>query len=129
MAQIKIYGYAGFLKRQRQHISDAIHAASVQVLGLPEGKRFHRFFPLAAEDFIYPTDRSGAYLILEIHLFQGRQPATLRQYIRQLQFNLGEAVNLPVNDLEVTLVETPAAHWGIRGQLGDELQLSYEVMK
>ena len=71
MAQVKIYGHAGFLHGQQLHISDAIHAASMQVLGLPEGKRFHRFFPLAAEDFIHPADRSTAYLILEIHLFRG----------------------------------------------------------
>ena len=129
MAQVKIYGHAGFLHGQQLHISDAIHAVSMQVLGLPEGKRFHRFFSLAAEDFIHPADRSTAYLILEIHLFQGRQPATLRQYIRQLQINLGEAINLAANDLEVTLIETPAAHWGIRGQLGDELRLNYEVTK
>ncbi|WP_161883711.1 tautomerase family protein [Deinococcus alpinitundrae] len=129
MAQVKIYGHTAHLAAHRQAISDAIHAASMQVLGLPEGKRFHRFFPLTAEDFVHPADRSTAYLILEIHLFQGRQPATLRQYIRQLQINLGEGVDLPLNDLEVTLIETPAAHWGIRGQIGDELRLNYEVTK
>jgi len=129
MAQVKIYGHAAYLTAHRQGISDAIHAASMQVLGLPEVKRFHRFFSLAAEDFVHPADRSTAYLILEIHLFQGRQPATLRQYIRQLQSNLGQGIDLPPNDLEVTLIETPAAHWGLRGQLGDELQLNYEVTK
>ncbi|QLG09753.1 tautomerase family protein [Deinococcus sp. D7000] len=129
MAQIKIYGHAPFVQAHRQSISDAIHAASMQALGLLESKRFHRFFALDAQDFIHPADRSGQYLILEIHLFQGRRPEILRQYIRHLQMQLGEAVKLSPNDLEVTLVEMPAAHWGIRGQLGDELQLGYEVTK
>lgn len=127
MAQVKIYGHATFLQGKQQTISDAIHAASRASLGLPENKKFHRFFPLSDENFIHPADRSEAYLILEIHLFQGRSPETLRQYLRQLQRNLTSILNLASNDLEMTLIETPAAHWSIRGQLGDELQLPYEV--
>jgi hypothetical protein len=32
-----------------------------------------------------------------------------------------------VNDLEIVILESPKANWGIRGRIGDELQLSYRV--
>ncbi|MDO4246816.1 MAG: hypothetical protein Q4C89_12395 [Deinococcus sp.] len=64
MAQVKIYGHAGYLRARRQVISDAVQRAMQDVLGLPADKRFHRFFALEAGDFIHPADRSEAYLIL-----------------------------------------------------------------
>ena len=127
MPQVKIYGHATFLEGRRQVISDAIHRATVRTLGLPEDKRYHRFFALADEDFIHPDSRSGAYLILEIHLFTGRTPKTLRAYLLALQAGLEDYAGIAPNDLEVTLIETPAAHWSFRGQPGDELDLPYEV--
>jgi|GEM_PF-1588360 len=69
MAQIKIYGHAQHRNTHRAGISDAIHSCAVAELGLPEEKRFHRFIPLAPEDFIHPADRSEAYTIIEVSLF------------------------------------------------------------
>jgi hypothetical protein len=37
------------------------------------------------------------------------------------------ASGIPVNDLEVVILEAPKANWGIRGVVGDELELSYKV--
>lgn len=65
MAQIKIYGQRTQLDRVRPELSDAIHACAMEALGLPRGKRFHRFIPIDAEDFIFPEDRSDRYTIIE----------------------------------------------------------------
>lgn len=127
MAQVKIYGHASIFDGRQALISGAVQQASQDVLGLPPEKRFHRFFPLTPENFIHPADRSDQYLILEIHLFAGRTPETLREYILSLQKNLQQQLNMQANDIEITLIETPASHWGIRGQLGDQLHLTYEV--
>ncbi|AZI42223.1 tautomerase family protein [Deinococcus psychrotolerans] len=129
MAQVKIYARAAHLALYRQALSDAIHAAAVQTLGLPEDKRFHRFFSLQDVDFIYPPDRSAAYTILEISMFEGRRAETIRSFLRALQQKVPASAGMHQNDLEITLFETPRAHWGIRGKIGDELQLSYEVTK
>jgi hypothetical protein len=45
-------------------VSDTLHAAAVDVLGLPVTKRFHRSFPLSAEDFPTPESRSERYTIV-----------------------------------------------------------------
>lgn len=126
MAQIKIYGLKSALKPRQNAISDAIHGALVQHLGLPIDKRFQRFFALESEDFLFPADRSEDYLIIEISLFEGRAIATKKSLIRALFENL-EALGIAPQDVEITLFETPRANWGIRGQCGDEVGLNYKV--
>ena len=127
MAQVKIYGERSLLAQQRTLISDAIHAALVEVFGLPEAKRFQRFIGLDAQDFIYPADRSARYIIVEILLFAGRSTATKKALIRRLYALFQEYLELEPADLEIVLLESPRDHWGIRGLPGDELQLNYLV--
>ncbi len=127
MAQVKIYGERDHLRRMRDRLSGAIHAVAMDILGLPSNKRFHRFIGLASEDFIYPPDRSPAYTIIEISLFEGRASDTKRAFLTSLMRKISDEVGLAPVDLEITLFETPKSHWGIRGEVGDELALSYDV--
>ncbi|MGI9434009.1 MAG: tautomerase family protein [Geminicoccaceae bacterium] len=127
MAQIKIYGERKNLRRIREQLSAIIHEVAQEVLGLPENKRFHRFIPLDGEDFIYPADRSAAYIIIEISMFEGRSTATKRRLLESLMQNIAEGLHLDPTDVEITLFETPRSHWGIRGQTGDALTLGYKV--
>ena len=127
MAQVKIYGEKGRLKAVRTDLSEIVHRVNRRVLGLPEDKRFHRFLCLEAEDFLYPPDRSPAYLILEISLFEGRAPETKKALLKALMAEVSEGLGIAVEDVEITIFETPKANWGIRGQTGDELILAYKV--
>lgn len=127
MAQVKIYGERGHLTARRQALSDAIHAVARDVLGLPEDKRFHRFIALDREDFIHPADRSGAYTVIEISMFEGRDPETKRNLLRRLMADLSRNLGISTQDIEITLFETPKANWGIRGKIADELTLNYTV--
>ncbi|MGY3266595.1 tautomerase family protein [Lysobacter sp. HA35] len=127
MSQVKIYGYRDALTRRRRELSDAIHAAVVDALGMPQGKRFHRFIPLDADDFIHPADRSQDYTIVEISMFEGRSPEAKRQLITKLFAGIEQRCGIAPQDVEITLFETPKANWGIRGVPGDELTLAYRV--
>lgn len=127
MAQVKIYALASALSGQRERLSNTIHGCLVDAFALPEDKRFHRFFPLAAEDFIFPAGRSERYTILEIYMFEGRSVAAKKQLLRLLFERFSAELGYDVNDLELTLLETPRANWGIRGLPGDELTLPYKV--
>ena len=126
MAQVKIYALRTVLEHQRETISDAVHAAVVDALEYPIEKRFHRFFPLEPEDFVFPPDRSERYLILEIIMFQGRSVEAKKKLIRTLFERLGRA-GFQNQDVEITILESPKHDWGIRGVPGDELTLSYRV--
>lgn len=127
MAQIKIYGVKEHLAPIKAQLSDVIHACVVEALSFPPDKRFHRFFPLESEDFIFPADRSARYTIIEISLFAGRSVEAKKQLIRLLFERTAEAFDLSPNDLEITLTETPKHNWGLRGLPGDEIGLNYQV--
>jgi phenylpyruvate tautomerase PptA (4-oxalocrotonate tautomerase family) len=126
MSQVRIYGHRKALVSMRGEISDAVHSCLMDVLDLPEGKRFQRFFPMEAEDFIHPADRSERYTIIEISMFAGRSAEAKRRLIRLL-FERLEGIGIAPQDVEITIFESPAADWGIRGRPGDELTLDYDV--
>ncbi|MCA9832432.1 MAG: tautomerase family protein [Thermomicrobiales bacterium] len=127
MAQFKIYGRDGFLRAHSVAISNAIHAASVAGLGLPEEKRFHRFIPLADWQFIAPPDRSERYLIIEVMMFTGRSVETKKAFYRLLLQNLDDYCGIGAQDVELTITESPRHDWLIRGLPGDELPLNYRI--
>jgi hypothetical protein len=60
-------------------------------------------------------------------MFEGRTNQTKRTCLRRLMADVPAATGIPVNDLEIVILESPKANWGIRGRIGDELQLSYRV--
>lgn len=127
MAQYKIYGERAHLARVRDALSDILHGCSTEFLKLPEDKRFHRFIPLEPEDFIRPADRSAAYTVIEISMFEGRAPETKKALLHGIMQRVPAGLGIPLEDVEITIFETPMANWGIRGKTGDELVLGYRV--
>jgi len=127
MSQVRIYGHRESLTRNRNALSDTIHSCLVDALGLPESKRFHRFFPMDSDDFIYPDDRSENYTIIEISMFSGRSTETKKRLIRLLFERIEADVGIVPRDVEITIHESDPASWGIRGRCGDELMLDYDV--
>jgi phenylpyruvate tautomerase PptA (4-oxalocrotonate tautomerase family) len=125
MAQVKIYALRQTLE-PRTEISNAIHDSVMTALEYPADKKFHRFFPLESEDFMFSSDRSEKYTILEISMFEGRS-VTAKKKLIALLFQNFAALGISNNDLEITIFETPKHNWGIRGVPGDELNLNYKV--
>lgn len=127
MAQVKIYGLRSTMTQRRDAVSDAVHEALMESFGLPAEKRFQRFIMLDRNDFIHPTDRSENYTILEISCFEGRSIEAKRNLINSLFAKLDKNVGIAPQDVEITILETPQANWGIRGKPADELVLNYRV--
>jgi hypothetical protein len=127
MSQFKIYGHERFLNGRIPNLSAAIHSVAMEVLGLPSGKRFHRFIPMQEGFFLTPDDRSERYLIIECLLFEGRSVETKKAFYRALLPALEDAAGIAPDDIELTFIETPRHDWLIRGRPGDELNLSYRV--
>ena len=127
MAQIKIYGLRAHLDGVKAKMSDAIHACVMEALQYPADKRAHRFFPLDVEDFYYPVGRSERYTIIEISMFEGRSDTAKRQLIRLIFERFNAELGMSVQDVEITIFETPRQNWGIRGVVADELSLNYKV--
>jgi len=127
VAQVKIYGLRSSIDHHRIQLSAAIHQSIVEALSYPPDKRFHRFIGLAPEEFLFPSDRTTSYTIIEVSLFEGRSVGAKKSLIRALYTNIEQACGISPQDIEITLTETPKSNWGIRGKTGDELALGYKV--
>jgi hypothetical protein len=127
MAQIKIYGLRSNLVPIRQQLSNTIHCCAMEVLGLPEDKRAHRFFPLDRDDFFMPGGRSDAYTVIEISMIEGRTVETRKKFVRLLFDRIRDEVGIAHQDVEICIYESPAENWGFRGYHGDEVQLNYKI--
>ena len=127
MPQVKIYGLRDNIEFKRKALSDAIHFALMKAMGTPEDKRFQRFIILEPENFIFLGDRTNNYIIIEISMFEGRSVETKKNLIRLLYQKIAATTDITLQDIEITILETPKSNWGIRGIPGDELKLDYRV--
>lgn len=127
MAQIKIYGVDSQLNPIKAKLSDVIHSCVIDALQYPKDKRAHRFFSLDASDFYFPVGRTERYTIIEISMFDGRSVQAKKHLLRLLMERIPEQFGIAVQDIEVTITETPKHNWGIRGLPGDEVELNYKV--
>ena len=127
MAQVKIYALRSSLEGRRELLSSVIHSCLTEVLGLPAEKRFHRFMPLEAEDFVRPPGRTENYTILEVQMMSGRTKEIKKRLIHALFERLEVEARIAKSDLEICLLESPPENWGFRGFTGDEVKLSYKV--
>jgi phenylpyruvate tautomerase PptA (4-oxalocrotonate tautomerase family) len=127
MPQTKIYGNANFIEQNRETLSTTIHSCVVDALNYPLEKKFQRFFPLQAEDFEYPSDRTEQYIIIEILLFTGRSVEAKKHLYRLLFERLKDNLSIAPLDIEIILIEIPNYNWGILGMAGVELNLNYKV--
>ncbi|MEL6551920.1 MAG: tautomerase family protein [Cyanobacteria bacterium J06621_11] len=127
MVQVKITGCAPQLNPVKNQLSDIIHSCLQDAIGTPENKRFQRFFPLEAENFYYPEDRSKRYTIIEIVMFEGRSVPAKKKLTKLLFERINQQLGIAVEDIEIVMFELPKHNWGIRGIPGDELVLNYVV--
>jgi hypothetical protein len=126
MVQTKVYGLRERLDPVKSQLSDIIHSCVMDALQYPSDKRAHRFFPLDASDFFYPTGRTDRYTIIEFSMIEGRSVEAKKQLIRLL-FERVQVLGISTQDLEMTIFETPKHNWGFRGLPGDEHQLNYKI--
>ena len=124
---IVVYGIKKNLNPLKKELSDIIHGCMQLILGMPEGKRAHRFIPMNKEDFYYPAGRSDAYTVIEINMMQGREKNTKKELIKSLFERIEKQLGISPVDIEITINEQPSHCWGFRGITGDEAKLNYKV--
>jgi 5-carboxymethyl-2-hydroxymuconate isomerase len=126
MVQVKIYGLREYVNPIKPQLSEVIHGYVVEALQYPPDKRAHRFFPLDASDFFYPSGRTDRYTIIEFNMIEGRSVEAKKQLIRSL-FERLQQFEISPQDLEITIFENPKHNWGFRGLPGDEHILNYKI--
>lgn len=128
MPQAKIYGIREHLVPIRQALSDAVNESISVAFQFPAERRLQRFFPMDREDFIYPpSERTERYTIVEISTFEGRSKETLKQLVREMYTRVPAATGIAPRDLDIIVTQQPRHAWGLMGEPGDEIGLTYKV--
>lgn len=128
MPQAKIYGIREHLVPIRAALSEAVNESISVGLAFPRERRLQRFFPMDRADFIFPAhERSERYTIIEIETFQGRSKDVLKRLVRELYARVPAATGIEPRDLDVIISEQPRHAWGLMGEHGDEIELTYKV--
>jgi phenylpyruvate tautomerase PptA (4-oxalocrotonate tautomerase family) len=126
--QAKIYGIREHLVPVRDALSEAVNESISVALSFPRERRLQRFFPMDREDFIYPAhERTERYTIIEIETFQGRSKDVLKTLVREIYARVPPVTGIQPKDLDVIISEQPKHAWGLMGECGDEIKLTYKV--
>ena len=67
------------------------------------------------------------HTIIELSIFEGRTVETKKELIKLIFSKVKKYTKIEIQDLEITIFETPMTNWGIRGLPADELALNYRV--
>jgi phenylpyruvate tautomerase PptA (4-oxalocrotonate tautomerase family) len=128
MPQAKIYGIREHLTPVRDAMSEAVNESISVAFSFPRERRLQRFFPMDRDDFIYPPhERSERYTIIEIETFEGRSKEILKTLVREIYERVPAATGIAPRDLDVIISEQPKHAWGLMGEPGDEIKLTYKV--
>jgi phenylpyruvate tautomerase PptA (4-oxalocrotonate tautomerase family) len=105
---------------EKHLISDAIQGALVSI-GVPPTDRFHRFFELEPEDFIFDTSypdlqtpRSDAFMLIQVVFSVGRSVKVKRQFLDALM-NSFKTTGIEPNDVMVVFQEVSWENWAFSG--------------
>ena len=105
-------------------IIDAVHAAMMEGLKIPEGDKTVRL--VVHEPHRFPHE-SEWYTLVDIDLFSGRSFGAKKALYEAIVRNL-EPFGIPGDQIKILLRESPAENWGIRGGVpASEVELGFEV--
>jgi phenylpyruvate tautomerase PptA (4-oxalocrotonate tautomerase family) len=127
MPNTRIEVKRGWVGAQRRALIEAVHAALVEAIRIPEHDRTLRLIEHDAADFSVPPGRGEQYTLIEITLFAGRSMTAKRALYRAIVRNLG-GLGVPPEDVKIALIEVSAENWGVRGgHAASDIDLGFEV--
>jgi phenylpyruvate tautomerase PptA (4-oxalocrotonate tautomerase family) len=104
----------------RRKVSDAVHQALVDVIGIPPADRFQIITAHDPEDLIFDpaylnVTRTASFIAVHITLRRGRPPEKKRALYRAIADNVNAATGTRVEDVMVVLTENDAVDWSFGG--------------
>jgi hypothetical protein len=108
-------------------VIEAVHSALCEALKIPAGDRTLRLIEHPASHFAVPPGRGEKFTLVEVTMFSGRSMGAKRALYQAIVRNLA-ALGVPALDIKITLIETGAENWGVRGGLpASEIDLGFKV--
>ena len=121
MPMTKIYLRDGSTAEHKKAISDSIHEALVDVLGIPEDDKYHVFHEMQDANLItapaaFGLDRRREAIFIQMY-FGNRPEQILKELYRVLVANLQARTGLESRDVYLNVVESPSANWWADGRV------------
>lgn len=127
MPLIQVEIREGWLSAEKAGLLDAIHAAAVEALRIPDEDRTQILTEHPADAFEIPPGKGERFTLVEITMFAGRSLDAKRHLYRAVVRNLGR-LGIPPSDVLIVLHEVALENWGIRGGTpASDLDLGFEV--
>ena len=127
MPLIRVEIREGWPAAAKAGLLDAIHAAAVEALRIPDEDRTQILTEYPAEAFQIPPGKGDRFTLVEITMFAGRSLDAKRRLYRAVVRNLGR-LGIPPSDVVIVLHEEPLENWGIRGGTpASDVDLGFEV--
>jgi phenylpyruvate tautomerase PptA (4-oxalocrotonate tautomerase family) len=127
MPLIRVEIREGWSPAEKARLLDAIHAAAVEGLKIPDEDRTQILTEHPVEAFEIPPGKSERFTLVEITMFAGRSLDAKRRLYRAVVRNLGR-LGIPPSDVLIVLHEVPLENWGIRGGTpASDVDLGFDV--
>jgi len=108
-------------------IIDAVHAAMIQSIKIPEWDRNVRLIVHEPHRFAIPPGRGERYTLISFDLFAGRSMEAKRALYRAIINNL-QSLGIPAEEIKIVLREIPRENFAIRGGVpASEVELGFEI--
>jgi phenylpyruvate tautomerase PptA (4-oxalocrotonate tautomerase family) len=119
---------AGRSSAELDAISNSVHEAMVEVLGVPERDRFqilheHRPEHLRFDPSYLEIARDEQFVLVRVVLARGRTTDAKRTFYRRLSELLAERARVPAEDLAVVLIENEREDWSFGHGQANYLEL------
>lgn len=112
---------------EEQALIDAVHAALIEGLKIPDWDKTIRLVVHEPRRFAVPPGRGERYTLVDVDLFSGRSLEAKRALYQALVRNLGK-LGIPADHVKVLLRESAAENWGIRGGVpASEVDLGFKI--
>lgn len=126
MPSTRIETRAGWLGDRRRDFIEAVQAALVTGILIPEADRCVRLLEFEEGSIITSSNAGPRYTVIEISLFTGRSIEAKRRLYEAMVANLAP-FGLAPNEIKVILHEVPRENWGLRGKPASEIELGFKV--
>lgn len=111
---------------EEKALIEAVHAAMVEGLKIPQNDRTVRLVVHEPHRFAIDPGKDDRLMLISIDLFEGRSLRAKAALYAALVRNMA-AFGIPANHVKTLLREIPRENWGIRGVPSSEIDLGFQI--
>jgi phenylpyruvate tautomerase PptA (4-oxalocrotonate tautomerase family) len=127
MPLIRVEIREGWSSAEKARLLDAIHAATVEALRIPDEDRTQILTEHPAGAFEFPPGKGDRFTLIQVTMFAGRSLDAKRRLYQAVVGNLGR-LGVPPSDVLIVLHEVALENWGVRGGTpASDVDLGFEV--